>query len=247
MHSGDCHAARPSLAAGSVSPVMHRPSPIRRPGVRQASAGRDPADCNRCGTLLHSDQLDGPREHRMAAVGPITVTVEALNAAGAMSLRMFTLFLTSMAYILTTDPRELVAELTRRLRIPYRFAFGVSAALTFIPLLEEEGTHILAAQQVRGHRPPKGLGSRIGYGLKFVSAVLLNALRRVQQTAGAMESKDLAHTRTEPIARRLTSLHGRSHRQFCMYWQRFSCGGLPKLLTSIKEKRVDVKGGSVQI
>ncbi|MCT1402193.1 cobalt transporter [Paenibacillus sp. LC231] len=121
--------------------------------------------------------------------GPISLTEEALNAAGAMTLRMFTLFLTSMAYILTTDPRELVAELTRRLRIPYRFAFGISAALTFIPLLEEEGTHILAAQQVRGHRPPRGLGNRISYGLKFVSAVLLNALRRVQQTAGAMESK----------------------------------------------------------
>ena len=57
--------------------------------------------------------------------GPISLTEEALNA-GAMTLRMFTLFLTSMAYILTTDPRELVAELTRRLRIPYRFAFGIS-------------------------------------------------------------------------------------------------------------------------
>lgn len=121
--------------------------------------------------------------------GSVSVTVEALNAAGAMTLRMFTLFLTSMAYIITTNPRELVAELTRRLRVPYRFAFGISAALTFIPLLEEEGNHILAAQQVRGHRPPKGLRSRISYGLKFVSAVLLNALRRVQQTAGAMESK----------------------------------------------------------
>ncbi|ANY73015.1 cobalt transporter [Paenibacillus ihbetae] len=121
--------------------------------------------------------------------GPLTLTTEGLNAAGAMSLRMFTLFLSSMAYIVTTDPRELVAELNRRLRVPYRFAFGISAALTFIPLLEQEGAQIRAAQQVRGHQPPKGLMGRIRYGMAFVSSVLLNALRRVQQTAGAMEAK----------------------------------------------------------
>ncbi|GAB6928702.1 HMP/thiamine ABC transporter permease ThiX [Paenibacillus sp. JCM 10914] len=121
--------------------------------------------------------------------GLLSLKVEAIQAAAVMTLRMFTLFLSSLIYIVTTDPRELVAELTRRLRVPYRFAFGLSAALTFIPLLEEEGRNIKAAQQVRGHRPPRGLANRVRYGLKFITAVLLNALRRVQQTAGAMESK----------------------------------------------------------
>lgn len=121
--------------------------------------------------------------------GPILFTVEAFNAAGSMSLRMIVLFLSSLIYIVTTDPRALVAEMVRRLGLPYRFAFGISAALTFIPLLEAEGTQIMAAHQVRGHRPPKGLKGRIGWWGRFVTAVLLNALRRVQQTAGAMEAK----------------------------------------------------------
>lgn len=121
--------------------------------------------------------------------GALSVTAEGLSAAGAMTLRMVTLFLSSFVYIVTTDPRELVAELNRRLSIPYRFAFGISTALTFIPLLEAEGAQIREARQVRGHRPPKGIAGRVRYALGFISAVLLNALRRVQQTAGAMEAK----------------------------------------------------------
>ncbi|UNK19213.1 energy-coupling factor transporter transmembrane protein EcfT [Paenibacillus sp. N3/727] len=121
--------------------------------------------------------------------GPIRLTAESVNQAGEMSLRMITLFLSSLAYIVSTDPQELVAEMVRRLRIPYRFAFGISAALTFLPTLEEEGASIRAAQQVRGHRPPKGIAGRLSWWGRFVAAVLLNSLRRVQQTAGAMESK----------------------------------------------------------
>ena len=121
--------------------------------------------------------------------GPLRLTGEAADQAGEMSIRMITLFLSSLAYIATTDPQELVAELVRKLRVPYRFAFGISAALTFLPLLEEEGRGIRAAQQVRGHRPPKGINGRLSWWGKFIAAVLLNSLRRVQQTAGAMESK----------------------------------------------------------
>ena len=121
--------------------------------------------------------------------GPFRLTREALDEAGEMSLRMISLLLSSLAYIATTEPQDLVEGCVRRLRIPYRYAFGISAALTFLPLLEEEGHSIRSAQQVRGHRPPKGIAARLAWWGKFIAAVLLNSLRRVQQTAGAMESK----------------------------------------------------------
>ncbi|NMO97374.1 energy-coupling factor transporter transmembrane component T family protein [Paenibacillus lemnae] len=121
--------------------------------------------------------------------GPLQLSAESVDQAGEMSLRMISLFLSSLTYIFTTDPQELVAEMVRRLRIPYRFAFGISAALTFLPLLEEEGAVIRSAQLVRGHLPPSGLKGRLSWWGKFIIAVLLNSLRRVQQTAGAMESK----------------------------------------------------------
>ncbi|MCC3379108.1 energy-coupling factor transporter transmembrane component T family protein [Paenibacillus farraposensis] len=121
--------------------------------------------------------------------GPIVITVEGLDIAGALTLRIFVLFLASYIYLSTTDPRDFVQSLNLRWRVPYRFAFGISVALTFLPLLEEEGRTIMAARRVRGQQPPRGLRNRLAYWSGYAAAVLVNAVRRVQQTALAMEGK----------------------------------------------------------
>ncbi|MDO7908277.1 energy-coupling factor transporter transmembrane component T [Paenibacillus sp. JX-17] len=128
-------------------------------------------------------------EHVLWSWGLLHITSEGLNAAGAMTLRMFILFLSSLTFIITTDPQQIVQALHRRLKVPYRFAFGISLALSFLPLLEEEGRTISAAQRVRGQRPPRGWRSRLRWWGSFLTAVLVNAVRRVQMTAGAMEGK----------------------------------------------------------
>lgn len=130
-----------------------------------------------------------PGEQLLAAWGPLRLTAEALDTAGSVTIRMFTVLLSSYVYMFTTDPRDMVQSLTLRLRIPYRFAFGLSMALTFLPLLEEEGKSISAAHQVRGRGKPGGFRAKLEWWRTFTSAVLHNAVRRVQQTAGAMEAK----------------------------------------------------------
>ncbi|MBY7737259.1 energy-coupling factor transporter transmembrane component T family protein [Paenibacillus polymyxa] len=125
----------------------------------------------------------------VASWGPIVITAEGLDIAGALTLRIFVLFLASYIYLSTTDPRDFVQALNLRLRVPYRFAFGISVALTFLPLLEEEGRTIMAARRVRGQEPPRGWGNRISWWSGYAAAVLVNAVRRVQQTALAMEGK----------------------------------------------------------
>ncbi|WP_179031485.1 energy-coupling factor transporter transmembrane component T family protein [Paenibacillus kribbensis] len=127
--------------------------------------------------------------HTVMSWGPIGITTEGLDIAGALTLRIFVLFLASYIYLSTTDPRDFVQALNLRLRVPYRFAFGISVALTFLPLLEEEGHTIMAARRVRGQEPPRGLRKRLAYWSGFAAAVLVNAVRRVQQTALAMEGK----------------------------------------------------------
>ncbi|KJD45665.1 energy-coupling factor transporter transmembrane component T family protein [Paenibacillus terrae] len=127
--------------------------------------------------------------HIVAAWGPIWITAEGLDIAGALTLRIFVLFLASYIYLSTTDPRDFVQVLNLRLRVPYRFAFGISVALTFLPLLEEEGRTIMAARRVRGQEPPRGLRNRLSWWGGYTAAVLVNAVRRVQQTALAMEGK----------------------------------------------------------
>jgi energy-coupling factor transport system permease protein len=127
--------------------------------------------------------------HAVAVWGPIRITAEGLDIAGALTLRIFVLFLSSYIYLSTTDPRDFVQALNLRLRVPYRFAFGISVALTFLPLLEEEGRTIMAARRVRGQEPPRGLRNRLSWWGGYAAAVLVNAVRRVQQTALAMEGK----------------------------------------------------------
>lgn len=133
--------------------------------------------------------LTAEGEHVFIQFGPLGLTTEALDSAGSVTVRMFTVFLSSYVFMFTTDPRDMVVSLTTRLRIPYRFAFGLSMALTFLPLLQEEGRSISAAHQVRGGGAPEGLRGRLRWWLTFISAVMHNALRRIQQTAGAMEAK----------------------------------------------------------
>ncbi|MFB5764028.1 energy-coupling factor transporter transmembrane component T family protein [Paenibacillus medicaginis] len=121
--------------------------------------------------------------------GPLVITNEGWNTAGALTLRMFVLFLASFIYIATTAPRDFVQAVHQKLKIPYRFAFGLSIALTFLPLLEEEGKVIAAARRVRGSRPARGLAGQARWWGGFIVAVLVNAVRRVQQTASAMEGR----------------------------------------------------------
>ncbi|MWV45618.1 energy-coupling factor transporter transmembrane protein EcfT [Paenibacillus sp. HJL G12] len=142
-----------------------------------------------------------PGEHVLAEWGPLRLTREALDSAGSVTLRMFTVFLSSYVFMFTTDPRDMVISLTTRLRIPYRFAFGLSMALTFLPLLEEEGKSISAAHQVRGRGKPDGIRGKLEWWCTFTIAVMHNAIRRIQQTAGAMEAKGFGAYRDRTFLR----------------------------------------------
>lgn len=149
--------------------------------------------------------LTASGSHELLRWGYFQLTVEGLDGAGSVTLRMFTLFLSSYVYIMTTDPQDLVAALTQRLKIPYRFSFGISMALTFLPLLEEEGRMISAAHQVRG-RKPRGWGDKWQWWRMYMFTVLYNALRRVQQTAAAMEAKGFGAYPDRTYLRPLMSL-----------------------------------------
>jgi energy-coupling factor transport system permease protein len=149
-----------------------------------------------------------PGETPFVAVGPITVTWEALDFAAAVSMRLLTLFLASLLFIATTDPRDVVLALAQHARVPYRFAFGISIALRFLPILEEEAALVRSAQRLRGYGAFEGSGSRFGsrfgswssswFGSwrrrlaeqrRFAFAIFANAVRRVQHIAETMEGR----------------------------------------------------------
>lgn len=63
--------------------------------------------------------LTAAGEHVFMQLGPLRLTTEALDSAGSVTVRMFTVFLSSYVFMFTTDPRDMVVSLTTRLRIPY--------------------------------------------------------------------------------------------------------------------------------
>lgn len=124
-----------------------------------------------------------------AAGGTLPISGAALSDAAAVTLRMVSLFLSSLTYIESTDPKDFVVIMTTRLRLPYRFVFGISMALTFLPLLAEEGRQAEAARKLRMGRRPRGIGERLERRRGQLVAVFAGAIRRVEQTAGAMDVK----------------------------------------------------------
>jgi len=121
--------------------------------------------------------------------GPLQVTYEALDYAGAVTFRLMTLFLTSAIFMATTEPRDVVLMLTKQLRVPYRFAYAVSLALRFLPVLSEEAETIRTTHQIRGMKPPQGLREHAQAWKQFSIAIFTNSVRRMQMTASAMDTK----------------------------------------------------------
>lgn len=171
-----------------------------------------------------------PGETELTRIGPIAVTTEALDFAAAITLRMLTLILSSLLFIVTTDPRDVVLAMAQTLRIPYRFAFAVAIALRFMPILQAEAEHIRTAHRLRGGLPvvqdrnatshgqnadartdgrlheKKRLSWRekLAWRKRFIAAVFIGAARRVQLTADVMELRGFGSQRKRTYVRSLT-------------------------------------------
>jgi energy-coupling factor transport system permease protein len=128
-------------------------------------------------------------ETELVRLWGLVLTTEALDYAGAVSLRLLILVLASLLFIATTDPRDLVLVLAQKLFVPYRFAYSISIALRFLPILEAEAALIRAAQRLRGLGEPKGFRNKLAWQKRFAAAVFISAVRRVEKTAIVMELK----------------------------------------------------------
>lgn len=120
--------------------------------------------------------------------GALQLTSGGLEYGAVMTLRIFILCLTSVALSMTTDYRELVGALVLKLKVPYRLAYGLALALTFLPLVREEARLTLAARRLRGQRKARGLAALL-QTRDYMGAVFTGSIRRIQHIAGAMESK----------------------------------------------------------
>ncbi|MFL0556611.1 MULTISPECIES: energy-coupling factor transporter transmembrane component T family protein [Paenibacillus] len=133
--------------------------------------------------------------------GILPISGRALEDAAAVTLRLVNLFLSSLAYIESTNPKDFVVMMSTRLKLPYRFVFGVSLAMTFLPLLAEEGRQAAAARKLRLGRKPRGIAERLAQWRGQLVTVFTGAIRRVEQTAGAMDVKGFGAYRERTFLR----------------------------------------------
>lgn len=119
----------------------------------------------------------------------LKLTKEAYRDSLTLTLRAMTLFLSSLLFASTTEPRDVVTALSHHMRLPDRFAFSVAIALRFVPLLAEEARNIREAQRLRLLTAPQGIGERLRLANRYAAAVISGAMRRVQNVATAMEAK----------------------------------------------------------
>jgi energy-coupling factor transport system permease protein len=124
--------------------------------------------------------------------GGISVYLEGAIYGAVQSLRFLAMMTAGLALVWTTSPQELLQAL-RRLRLPYKAAFMVAAALRFIPAIASEARATLAAMRSRGYpmrpsRPWRYL-TALTAGL---GPILFRNMRRAAMLADSVESRGFA-------------------------------------------------------
>ncbi|WP_092559439.1 energy-coupling factor transporter transmembrane component T family protein [Anaeromicropila populeti] len=136
-------------------------------------------------------------QHQLVKYGVISITVEGIELACFMAIRLVYLILGSSLMTFTTTPNQLTDGLEKalaplnRLKIPvHEIAMMMSIALRFIPILLEEADKIMKAQSARGADFETGnLMTRAKRLVPLLVPLFISAFRRANDLAMAMEAR----------------------------------------------------------
>jgi len=142
-----------------------------------------------CMSFFIIQALTLPGEHVAFRLLGRPVFAESADYALASALRIYTIVLSSLVFVRTTDPRDLAISLVTQMRIPYRIAYAFFIALRIVPTIEEEIKIIRAAQAVRGVARGRGVVARIGEAKRYAMPLLVGSLRRASMMVMSMESR----------------------------------------------------------
>jgi energy-coupling factor transport system permease protein len=111
------------------------------------------------------------------------------NFAFSLSMRIYTIFLLSLIFVRTTNPRDLAVGAIRVLGVPYKIGYSMFIALRVIPLIEDQLRTVKAAQMVRGVGTEPGLRGRIKSGMRYTLPVFVGVMRECNVMVHSMESR----------------------------------------------------------
>lgn len=129
--------------------------------------------------------------------GIIKVTVNGINRAVFVTVRIICLILASSCLTFTTSPTELTDAIERlmkslnKIHFPvHEIAMMMSLALRFVPTLLEETDKIMSAQKARGADMDSGnIIKRVKALMPVLIPLFVSAFRRAYEIATAMECR----------------------------------------------------------
>jgi energy-coupling factor transport system permease protein len=143
--------------------------------------------------------LTRPGETVLLQLGPLRATLEGVDFAAQVTLRVVVMSMTVILFGLTTEPRAIGADLERR-GLPPRLTFAIAAALDAVPAMVERARNVAAAQRARGLDIDGSVGARLRGLLSLTGPVLLSSLAEVEERATALEARGFGRPgRRQPL------------------------------------------------
>ena len=120
--------------------------------------------------------------------GIIVITKTGISQGLVMTFRMLGALLPISIMIMLTPANDLASAVVRYFRVPYKYAFAVTATLRFIPTLTGEMDQIIQAQTARGCDLDKGGPiKRFRRMVPLTVPLLSSSVKKTEQMAISLE------------------------------------------------------------
>ncbi len=130
--------------------------------------------------LLFSGHNPDPAATELLRVGPLRLTVEAVEAAAGIGARVFSIVSVGAVFALTTEATRIVDSLVQLAHVSPRFAYGALAAYQAVPRLAADFATLRSARRLRGLRE---------WHPSLLVGLLVRAIRHADQLAIAMDAR----------------------------------------------------------
>jgi energy-coupling factor transport system permease protein len=120
--------------------------------------------------------------------GPLEATLEGLDFAARVVVRLFVMAAALTLFGLTTAPRAFIADLERRGVSP-RLAYAIGAVLDAVPTMVERARTVRGAQRARGLDIDGSAIRRIAAVVPLVGPVVIGSLHQVEARSLALDAR----------------------------------------------------------
>jgi energy-coupling factor transport system permease protein len=121
-------------------------------------------------------------------------TLESVLFGFRNAARIFAIASSFTIFLLTTHPRELMSDLTRR-GLPPQIAYVIISTLQILPQMQAKAQTIIAAQRSRGLDTQSSFFRRVGAISPLVGPLVFGSLVEVEERAIAIEARGFTSTR----------------------------------------------------